>query len=383
MKKMIFVGVCLTVFSYSSTAFAGARDQLPGGPVYVPEPPPPTRVSPPEPNPKSPVGGRDNGGGPVPPVTPGNPSPGSNAQDTDKIKKKLEADKKLRQQEAEAREAEQKRRHQAAAMARAQWATDDSTAFADIFDNTSNGADMLSVPTMFTPPAEATKGKPREELLADLVLLRGDIEATKNQLLKLNKAIQSDTAQYNEWEKATNDEMLGAVKTGFDMLFDFADDRVKEHYEELVKVAREQHKSAADFRLELQQLQAIRRTKGFVDGIFLAGKEHDTWVKKLEAVRDALGLISGELGEKPASKLLGESFAKYARFAAPYWKYGSAIADAAYAITLYYFDWQAAKQLDRNNESFRLAVEKLGNRMSALVTELKDTEAQLKERNQQ
>ncbi|MEN6371014.1 MAG: PDZ domain-containing protein [Armatimonadota bacterium] len=208
----------------------------------------------------------------------------------------------------------------------------------------------------------------RKQYLAKLESLQSQLEATKAQLQKLNKSIQQNQAQLDDWGKVAQDGMDKCSGFLYSLLMDATAGQLSDRYEEMHKLAEKLPDHPADLITKLDHIKnwfkVLKYTQTMKDVSDIAARDGKTLQELLEEVRDDLNIITSIT---PLDKTLPGAL----------WKYGSNVADMAYSYAEFSAAYDRINQMDKNSDDYLKAVAALSNRMKTLVEQIKDLKAKL------
>lgn len=210
----------------------------------------------------------------------------------------------------------------------------------------------------------------RKKLIAELTSLQNELEKTKEQFSKLNKSIQQDKAQFEDWGKVANEGMEKCRDVFYSLLMDASAGALSDRYSEMHELAEKLPDHPQDYIDKLKHIKnwftALKYTQALKDVNDMAARDGKTLPELLEEVRDDLNII---IGLTPLDKTaLGASL-----------KYFSNISDMSYSFAQFCAAYDGIEQMDKNNESYKKAVESLTARMQLLVKRIKEIKSDLGE----
>lgn len=226
-------------------------------------------------------------------------------------------------------------------------------------------------PTIASPTTTA-KGaitpEERKKWLAELASLEKELETTKAQFLKLNKSIQQDRGQLDDWGKVAADGMDRCRGVLYNLLMDSSAAQLSDRYETMTELAKKLPDNPTEYISKLNRIKnwfkAMTVTQAFKDVADVAAKDGKTLPELLEEVRDDLNIIASVTG---ADKTV----------AGAAWKYGTDIVEMSYSFTQFSTAYDNIEQLDKNSDAYLKAVASLTVRMQKLVVRIKEIKASL------
>jgi len=218
------------------------------------------------------------------------------------------------------------------------------------------GTEGVTAPPRPATPADVSalvqKTPTPEQLRAELARLTTQLETLKTSLGRLNRSIQMDQQQFQQWE----DEAAGATARAQERYKQFITDQVEEaffgwaeHY-------------FRDVQPSAQRLEELARTKQVMDLNDFA-EWADRKDEGLERIADGLRLMVDQL---PLSEELKSAV----------WAVDTSI-ESAFDISAWLASWKRINQLDKNSDQFLRAVAQSGERMKQIVGRIKQIQQQL------
>lgn len=215
---------------------------------------------------------------------------------------------------------------------------------------------------------DALTPEEREKALKELARLEKELDATKNQFLKLNKSIQQDQGQFAAWEKVAADGMDKCSGVLYNLLMDASAGQLADRYGTLDELARKLPNKPADLITRYNHIKnwfkAMSVTQSAKDVADIAARDVKTMPEFLEEIRDDLNIIASVTGldkTVPCAAL----------------KYGADIVDMSYSYAQFSAAYDNINQLDKNSDAYLAAVKKLSARMEDIVKKVKDIKAEL------
>lgn len=217
-------------------------------------------------------------------------------------------------------------------------------------------------------PADDITPEQRAKWLAQLATLEKELEATKVQFLKLNKSIQQDQKQLDDWGKVAQDGMERCTGVLYNLLMDASAGALSDRYETMHELAKKLPNHPQDLISKLEQtknwFKGLKYTQTFKDVSDMAARDGKTLPELLEEVRDSLNII---VGLTPLEKTTAGAL----------WKYGSNIVDMSYSYAQFSAAYERIDQMDKNSDSYLKAVAALSARMQSIVAQIKELKSNL------
>ncbi len=223
-----------------------------------------------------------------------------------------------------------------------------------------------------TPPAEDTsnkkKSKTRAELQAELAKLQSELDATKQQLMKLNYNIAQNQKLFADWGDEAEKGMEKARDVFFNLFMDASAGKLLERYDQMYELSKKLPDQPAPLIKRLgntkELLTGLSDCKSFKDVMDWAYAEGDTLPQVIDKLRDGIDMISSLKGWDKT--LVGAA-----------WHYGSNMVDMAYLFAQYNASYDNLELATKNNEDFNKALAALKQRMNDLYDKSKDVQQQL------
>jgi len=228
---------------------------------------------------------------------------------------------------------------------------------------------VVAPPRPTTKPVSADQAcqnwqQQRIRWLAEQEQVQKELEATKNQLRKLNQNILSDIKLYGEWERMADAGMNTCRDVLFNLFMDASTGQLLERYTRLCDLPVVKRYAEMKFpdkapavilRLTktkrlLQDLDAVRSYSALQE---LAERENETVPEMIDTIRDSLGML---IEVSPLKMTVGLA-----------WKYGSGVIDLLHSFGQAYVSWNGVKQLNQNDAQHRKVLETMTQRMEELV----------------
>jgi|GEM_PF-5867109 len=235
--------------------------------------------------------------------------------------------------------------------------------------------------------------------------LRSALRQTQETIRRLNRSIQSDVGQLEEWGKTTEASVARSKQMGMELVLDALITVPQEHVETIYStVAKEAnselqrvvtlltHETDAARRAQLhsafnlltdqrdairnvqallQNLREAQKTKRLSDLSDLPEKE-----KLIQGIQQLLSTLENpalqesfksQFGVKlPALTFLGKAASRYC--------YGKKIVDAAYEVTIVSLAWARISQFNRNTDEYLKSMSVLSERMEKIVEAIQEME---------
>jgi membrane-associated protease RseP (regulator of RpoE activity) len=213
----------------------------------------------------------------------------------------------------------------------------------------------------------------RAKLLAHLEKLQNDLEGVKKQFALLNRSVQSDRAQYEEWEKEAEKGMQKCTDIAFGTLMELTAGQLKDKYEGLFETAKNtpgtSPQELAKLERAMRYYRSLNNASSFKDLMALADSAEDIKTKQefFEVLRDGLNQVMGMIkwkGPVPPPPVLAL-------------KLGTYIADLSYSYTQLYLTYDAGKQLKANQDAQLRAFVSLRQYMDKLLTQIAEDKQKL------
>lgn len=234
----------------------------------------------------------------------------------------------------------------------------------------------------------------RIKWLAELEQVQKELEATQNQLRKLNQNILSDMKLYSEWEKMVEDGMYNCgdalvrlVKDAFSIYLDpiYQSLQFQKFIAELPgsKLA----KYALNINTKISVIEGFQLATTLTDLQELAERENKTSLEIIDTLRDSAGMVMGTypFTEKTYTKLkfdkktwqVTPEISEVGNIAATTWAFASDAIDLTYSFMQYWLSSKRIEQFNQNNALHRKALETLTERMKELVDRSRNLKKQL------
>jgi membrane-associated protease RseP (regulator of RpoE activity) len=213
----------------------------------------------------------------------------------------------------------------------------------------------------------------RAKLLEHLAKMENDLERVKKQFGLLNKSVQSDRTQYEDWEKEAEKGMQKCTDIAFGALMDLTAGPLKDKYEKLFEEAQKapgiSPEDLAKLKRALYYYRSLNGASSFKDLIALAESSSDIKTKQefFEVLRDGLNQIVGMIPSKgpvPSPPIVAL-------------KLGTYIADLSYSYTQLYFAYDANKQLKANQDLQLRAFVSMRQYMDKLLAQIAEDKKKL------
>lgn len=245
-----------------------------------------------------------------------------------------------------------------------------------------------------------------KELRELLAKLRAQVNSTQEALRRLNRSMQGDAAQRDEWERTVENAMESALERGKDMLMSGVVKGLQGRFEKQLEEADKEIRRAVD---KLAGETDPNRREQLHAAIRLLDKERTDIREGLRVVKeggrdiqenlDRIGSARSQLNyEEIARRSVDQAYSKavellqdekvqralkISKFSGQFATYAKSIVDSGYDITAEIVSWKRINQLNRNSEEYLFAVNRLSERMKSLVAKIKETEKKLVEAEQQ
>lgn len=210
--------------------------------------------------------------------------------------------------------------------------------------------------------APADEAPLRAKLSADLAKVEQQIASTTEQLRRLTRDVQLNTALFEEWQEMAEKGMEGCLDASANLIIDTATLGLGKHYRELSKRAEASGKAGQEVLERIKRterlLEDFEKARTLADVVDLVMREKKALTELLEAVRDGIGILADftPLKEHPATLT---------------WKFGSNLVDLAHSLTAGYEAWNGINSLDRTTEVYLKQVQELSDRLKVLMERAK------------
>jgi len=221
------------------------------------------------------------------------------------------------------------------------------------------------------PAAPVVDPAERARIRGEITELRTELCRIQRQLRRFNATLQLDQDQRDQWVKVTNDAYESALDRAKEKLADFSvdfpEDVLNERMEKITDPA-ERAKLERALRM-VQHLKEAYKVKDFAAW----AKNEDYSAKE---VFEGIAMISDLLG-------VDEKITDYLK---KRWGLGRVLAfkdaaqdlvTSAYDVTAEVVAWRRLNQLNRNSDSFLLAVQKSGDRIREVMEGIRQREIRL------
>ncbi len=226
-------------------------------------------------------------------------------------------------------------------------------------------------PIVAQPPASdkgAITPEERKKWLEELSTLEKELGSTREQFLKLNKSIQQNQAQLDDWGKVAANGMERCSGVLYNLLMDASAGQLSERYETMEKLAKKLPDNPQDLINRLGRIKnwfkAMTFTQAGKDVADMAARDGKTLPELLEEVRDDLNIIASVTGLDKT--VVGAA-----------WKCGTNIVEMSYSFAQFSTAYDNIGQLDKNSDAYLKAVSALTVRMQTLVARIKEIKANL------
>jgi hypothetical protein len=214
----------------------------------------------------------------------------------------------------------------------------------------------------------------RAKYLEHLAKMENDLERVKKQFGLLNKSVQSDRTQYEDWEKEAEKGMQKCSDIAFGALMELTAGPLKDKYEGLFETAKNTPGTSPQDIEKLERAMRYYKTLNnagsFKDLMALADSADDIKTKQefFEVLRDGLNQIAGMIkwkGPVPPPPVLAL-------------KIGTYVVDLSYSYTQLYFTYDASKQLKANQDLQLRAFVSMRQYMDKLLAQIAEDKEKLK-----
>jgi membrane-associated protease RseP (regulator of RpoE activity) len=203
--------------------------------------------------------------------------------------------------------------------------------------------------TRQTPPSLREAIPTREEYIEELKNLRRELEATRAALVRLTRSVQADLELRKEWQH----EAAAAVNRAEDRAYEFLKDNLSDGLFNLLKW---KFRNSPNRVRELEKFENLIATKDFSDWAQIDQHSWEEIGKRLTSAIQSLTL-------GPQAQAVVNSVQH--------------IISSAYDITAWFASWHRIQQLDKNTETYLVAVNKTAEHMRKIVKRIKEIQARL------
>jgi prefoldin subunit 5 len=238
----------------------------------------------------------------------------------------------------------------------------------------------------------APPGERKMALQKKLVTLRSRIQGIQEALKRLDRSIQLDAIQHEEWQKATNEAFADAVDNSYGLTLDVTDhvldsqletanteirgavDKLagetdSDRREQIHGVLRMMEQNKTEIKAGLSTIEVMKNTNEIEDAVKLAKSDAASAEKAFRAAYMGLDKALNDPTIQAALKI-GKKYGQVATYS----KY---IVDSGYDISAEAASWQRINQLDKNSDAYLAAAKTLGARMEDTMKQIKKTQEEL------